>query len=505
MKEKFTRLLRRLPSLAAILIAAVLMIPSWAEPAAQTPNYDDPARLRGLALANEVWLCDFDQLLEKRMIRVLVPQSRTLYWIVNGKEQGLIGDTVREFERSLNKKYAKKLKKRPLTVVIIPRTRDLLLGDVAKGQGDIAAGDITVTEERLKTVDFAAPTDLPGVSEILVAGPSSPAVGVLDDLAGKTVHVRKASSYFESLTLLNERLIRERKKPVNIVTVPDALEDEDLLEMLQANIFDFIVVDDWMAKLWAEVLPGITVRDDIVLRGKGRIGWAIRKNSPKLESEIMDFYRIVLNKRGVIENRIQQYHRNIEKIKDPTGTGEWKRFEQTLSLFRKYGSRYGFDPLMLAAQGYQESRLDQSKRSPAGAIGIMQIMPKTGRSLKVGDIRITEPNIHAGAKYLDLLMANYFSDARFSDQDRSLFSFAGYNAGPGKISRMRTLAKERGLDPNRWFNNVELVTAEKVGFETTTYVRNIYKYYIAYKLTISSMEEKQKILEQAVADPSRKP
>lgn len=249
MKEKFTRLLRRLPSLAAILIAAVLMIPSWAEPAAQTPNYDDPARLRGLALANEVWLCDFDQLLEKRMIRVLVPQSRTLYWIVNGKEQGLIGDTVREFERSLNKKYAKKLKKRPLTVVIIPRTRDLLLGDVAKGQGDIAAGDITVTEERLKTVDFAAPTDLPGVSEILVAGPSSPAVGVLDDLAGKTVHVRKASSYFESLTLLNERLIRERKKPVNIVTVPDALEDEDLLEMLQANIFDFIVVDDWMAKL----------------------------------------------------------------------------------------------------------------------------------------------------------------------------------------------------------------------------------------------------------------
>lgn len=506
-KKECSRLLRRVTSLAVIVIAVFLMLPatlSWAEPATQAQEDDNPLRLRSLALANEPWLGDFDQILEKRIIRVLVPQSRTLYLIVRGKEQGLIGDIVREFERYLNKKYAKKLKKRPLTVVIIPRTRDLFLGDVARGLGDIAAGDITVTEERLKTVDFAAPPDLPGVSEILVTGPSSPAVGAIDDLAGKTVHVRKASSYYESLILLNERLIRERKKPMNIVTVPDALEDEDLLEMLQAKIFDFIVVDDWMARLWAEVLPGITVRDDIVLRSKGRIGWAIRKNSPKLESEIMAFYRIVLKKRGVIENRIQQYHRNIEKIKDPTQTGEWKRFEQTLSLFRKYGNRYGFDSLMLAAQGYQESRLDQSKRSPVGAIGIMQIMPKTGRSLKVGDIRITEPNIHAGAKYLDLLMTNYFSDACFSEQDRSLFAFASYNAGPGKISRIRTLARGRGLDANRWFNNVELVTAGKVGFETTTYVRNIYKYYIAYKLTINSMEEKQKILKEAVADPSRK-
>ncbi|HRS83477.1 MAG TPA: transporter substrate-binding domain-containing protein [Smithellaceae bacterium] len=508
MKKECFHLLRRVPFLAVIFIAAFLTIPacpSWAEPATQASEDNNTPHLRSLAIANEVRLDDFDQLLEKRMIRVLVPQSRTLYWIVSGKEQGLIGDTVREFERYLNKKYAGKLKKRPLTVVIIPRTRDLLLGDVAGGLGDIAAGDITVTEERLKIVDFAAPTDRPGVSEILVAAPSSPAVGTLDDLAGKTVHVRKASSYYESLTLLNERLIRERKKPVRIILVPDALEDEDLLEMLQAKIFEFIVADDWVAKLWAEVLTGITVREDIVIRSKGRIGWAIRKNSPQLKSEIMDFYRNVIKKRGLIEDRIRQYHRNIEKIKDPTGTGEWKRFEQTLNLFRKYGNRYQFDPLMLAAQGFQESRLDQSKRSRVGAIGIMQIMPKTGRLLKVGDIRITEPNIHAGAKYLDLLMTNYFSDACFSDQDRSLFAFASYNAGPGKISRMRMLAKQRGLDPNRWFNHVELVTAEKVGFETTTYVRNIYKYYVAYKLTIRSMEEKQKILEQAVADPSRKP
>ena len=65
---------------------------------------------------------------------------------------------------------------------------------------------------------------------------------------------------------------------------------------------------------------------------------------------------------------------------------------------------------------------------------------------------------------------------------RPLFAFASYNAGPGNIAKMRKEAAKRGLDPDRWFNNVELVTAEKIGIETTTYVRNIFKYYAAYKL-----------------------
>jgi membrane-bound lytic murein transglycosylase MltF len=150
---------------------------------------------------------------------------------------------------------------------------------------------------------------------------------------------------------------------------------------------------------------------------------------------------------------------------------------------------------MLVAQGYQESRLDQSARSKAGAIGVMQIMPATGAELKVGNIHTLKPNIHAGAKYLNQLMTRYFPDATFSEGTRPLFAFACYNAGPGNISRMRRVAKERGLDPNEWFNNVELVTAEKIGMETTTYVRNIYKYYIAYKLTLEAQRAQLKARE----------
>jgi membrane-bound lytic murein transglycosylase MltF len=166
-----------------------------------------------------------------------------------------------------------------------------------------------------------------------------------------------------------------------------------------------------------------------------------------------------------------------------------KRFQDTLALFQKYGAKYGFDPLMLAAQGYQESQLNQKAKSHVGAIGIMQVMPATGAELRVGDIMVAENNVHAGAKYMDQLMTKYFPDAKFSESNRPLFAFASYNAGPGRISQMRKEAARRGLDPDTWFNNVEIVTAEKVGIETTTYVRNIYKYYVAYTLMVATRTE----------------
>ena len=171
-----------------------------------------------------------------------------------------------------------------------------------------------------------------------------------------------------------------------------------------------------------------------------------------------------------------------------TKSTDYKRFEDTVALFKKYGGSYHFDPLMLAAQGFQESRLDQAARSPVGAIGIMQVMPATGKELAVGDIMIAEPNVHAGTKYMDQLMSKTFPDAKFHDLNRSLFAFAAYNCGPGNMAKLRKEAEKRGLNPNVWFNNVELVTADKIGLETTTYVRNIFKYYVSYKLTTAARE-----------------
>jgi membrane-bound lytic murein transglycosylase MltF len=244
------------------------------------------------------------------------------------------------------------------------------------------------------------------------------------------------------------------------------------------------------------MLPKVKVREDLVVREAGYVGWAMRKNSPQLTAALEDFYKNFIKKQGVVEARVAQFNKRIKQISNNTGNAELKRFEDTLDLFEKYGEKYGFDPLMLAAQGFQESGLDQNAKSHVGAIGVMQIMPATGGDLKVGNIHQIEPNIHGGTKYMDQLMTRYFPDAKFSEEARPLFAFAAYNAGPGNISRMRKEAAKRGLNPDKWFNNVELVTAEKIGMETTTYVRNIYKYYAAYKLQEEMLAQRKKAREQ---------
>ena len=479
---------------AAILFSSLaLLVPA----AALAQDKPLPTKQRQLNLENKPWHGDFDRMLQRRMIRVLVPYSRTLYYNDKGRERGVTADLVRDVERYLNRKYAKDLGKRPLTIYIVPTTRDKLLSGLVDGRGDIAAGNLTETAERLKIVDFVTARDGDPVQELVVTGPGSPAIASLDDLAGRTVHVRPSSSYHESLVALNGRL----RAPMTIKLLPDALEDEDILEMLNAGLFDIVVVDDWKARMWAQILPKIKVRGDLVLRAEGRTGWAIRKDSPKLRAALTDAYDNLIEKQGGVEATQARYHKRVKQITNNAGSAELKRFERTVALFEKYGAKYGFDPLMLAAQGYQESQLNQEARSHVGAIGVMQIMPETGKDLGVGDIRLVEPNIHGGAKYMDQLMSRYFPDANFSQAVRPLFAFASYNAGPGNISRCRKEAARRGLDPDRWFNNVELVVAEKIGTETTTYVRNIYKYYTAYKLVLEAQEATRKAREQVEKKP----
>jgi len=452
---------------------------------------------RRLDLAIQPKFGDLDAMIDRRVIRVLLPYSRTLYFNELGHERGLTAGLMRDFERYLNKVYQPAAGNRPITLVIIPTTRDKLIPGLLAGKGDIAAGNLTVTETREKQVDFVAPRDRKPVRELVVTGPKSPALTTLDDLSGKTVHVRASSSYFESLNALNARFKKEGKPPVKLVLLPDALEDEDAMEMLNVGLVQILVVDDWKAKFWAQLLPHIVVHDTLAVRDAGYIGWAVRKQSPKLQQAINDFYRDYVKKQSVAEVRLRQELQRVKQISNNAESAELTRFSQTVDLFEKYGSQYHFDPLMLAAQGFQESQLNQSARSHVGAIGIMQLMPATGKELAVGDIRVTEANIHAGAKYLDRLMERYFPDAHFSATDRALFAFASYNAGPSRIAKMRKEAAARGLSADKWFNNVEIVVGERIGIETTTYVRNIYKYYAAYRLIEDAQVARERAIGQA--------
>jgi len=475
---------------AAAFAAMLCAVPAAAQVKAK------PATPRQLSLEAKPWTGDFDGMLERRVVRVLVPYSRTLYFVDKGKELGLTAELAREFEKHLNARHAKQLGNRPLTVVLIPTSRDKLLAHVAEGRGDIAAGNITATDQRLKLVDFVFPEGAKPVRELIVTGPRSPQVATLDDLSGKTVHVRRGTSYYESLEALNARFRKERKEPVKLVELPAAIEDEDKLEMLAAGVLELVVVDDWIAQMWAQVLPKLKVREDLVLREEGQTGWAVRKGSPKLVEALATFDRTVVKKHGLLRSNLAKYHRRVKQIRNNTADAEWKRFQATVKLFERYGARYHFDPLMLVAQGYQESRLRQEARSHVGAVGVMQIMPETGKELDVGDIHQIEPNIHAGAKYMNRLMTRYFKDANFSEQERTLFAFASYNCGPGNIIKMRAEAVKQGLDQDKWFDNVEIVTGRRIGMETTTYVRNIYMYFVAYKLTVEAHDAAKGAREQ---------
>jgi membrane-bound lytic murein transglycosylase MltF len=414
-----------------------------------------------------------------------VPYSRTLYFNDKGAQRGLVADAIKDFEIDLNKKY--RIKNRPITVVALPTTREALIPGLLDGRGDIAMGNLTITPERARRVDFSVPTGK-AVREIVITGPASPPLADLDGLAGHEVHVRRASSYYDSLVRLNRRLRALDKPQVKLTLVPDALEDEDMMDMLAAGLLRLIVVDDWKAQMWAQLLPRIKPRPDLALGEAGATAWAFRKGSPKLAAVANDFIR---RHPGAHAARLKNYPAYLKRLQHATAEADWKRFEQTIALFRKYGERYSFDYLMVAALGYQESRLDQNARSHVGAIGIMQLMPETAQGLEVGDITKAEPNVHGGFKYLRQIYDRHLDTGGLDEQNRTLFAIAAYNAGSGRVARLRAEASQKGLDPNVWFNNVELIAARRVGQETVIYVRNIYKYYIAYKLQLETLEERR--------------
>jgi membrane-bound lytic murein transglycosylase MltF len=487
----------------ARLLAVVLLlasVPAFA--AKQTPEKAPREELTiDLATTMQPWKGDLDGMIERRVIRVLATYSKTQYFNDKGVQRGATYDAFQLAERELNKKLEQegKLEKKHLKVrfVLIPVGRDKLLQALADGKGDIAAANLTITPERQKLVDFTAPI-LTNVSEVVVTGPGSPVVATLDDLAGKEVFVRRSSSYYESLVDLNKRFAAENKPAVTIKEAPETLEDEDLLEMLNAGLVALVVVDKHIADFWKKVLPKIKVHDAVAVRSGGEIAWAIRKGSPQLKAALDAFAAAATSGKHAKarEQILARYLKNTKFVKDAASTKERKKFLTLVEFFQKYGDKYGVDWLLMAAQGYQESRLDQKARSHVGAIGVMQIMPATGKDLGVGNIRNVEANINGGIKYMRWMIDNYYGNEPMTKLDKALFSFASYNAGAGRISQLRKEAAKRGLDPNVWFHNVEYVAAEKIGAETVTYVSNIYKYYIAYRLIMESRQAREAALEK---------
>ncbi|MCU1719652.1 lytic transglycosylase F [Pseudomonas sp. 5P_3.1_Bac2] len=447
------------------------------------------------------WQGDFDGMRERRLVRILVPYSKTFYSVDRGQQHGISYELGKALETWLNQQQPQAQKSLRWHVMFIPVARNELLPKLQSGVGDIAAGGLTITDGRLSQVDFAEPFTKE-VREALITGPNSPALQSLDDLSGQEVTVRASSSYYEHLVALNQQFKQRGLKPVEIIAADENLESEDLLEMLNAGLLNAVVVDRYIAEVWQPLYQELRIHDEFYLHQGAHFAWAIRHNSPLLKQQLAAF--VAKHKGGTAfgNSLYRKYVKNSKRVLNAVSQGELKKFNELVGLFEKHAGTYEFDYLMLMAQGFQESQLNQSARSPRGAVGVMQLLPSTAADPSVGIRGIdssADKNIEAGSKYMRVLADKYLNEPELTPVNRTLLSFAAYNAGPGNLRKFRRLAEKSGLDKNVWFGNVEHAAARVVGRETVDYVGNIYKYYVAYKLAQDKSRKRSQSSPQAMA------
>ena len=452
-----------------------------AAPAAEAAPAADAPSDAAIAAALKPWTGDLDGMVQRRFIRVLVTFNKTNYFVDKAEQHGATYEAGKLFETFLNNRL--KTRNIKVNLIFVAVSRDRLFPALAEGRGDIAAAGLTITPEREKVTDFAAPF-ITGVREVVVTAPGEAAVATPEALSGRQIYVRKSSAAHEHLLALNVSLRAAGKPPVNIAEASEALEDEDVLEMVNTGMMPATVVDHYIAEFWRQIFTKMQVQP-AALRSDGRIAWALRRGTPELRKAVDAF--VAANPPGSLTYNIIQrrYFKNTSFVKDAAADPELKKFREAVAFFRKYGDKYDLPWLLVAAQAYQESTIDQSKKSHVGAVGVMQIKPSTaaGAPILINGVEASaDRNIEAGAKYLRFMIDRYYKDAPMTRVNKGLFAVASYNAGPARVAALRRKAEAQGLDPNVWFGNVEVVAAREIGSETVQYVSNIYKYYVAYTL-----------------------
>ncbi len=481
--------MKRLSRLSLCCFVLFAAVPAFAQSKPSTDKPPSQAGVSGLPLNFERHTGDLDEMVKRGSIRALVLYSRSGFFYVDGKPEGISYEALQSFQQFVNQKLRTR---QHVQVTFIPVRPDQLESYLNEGVGDLIAYPLAMTPEREQQVAFSVPLET-GVKQILVTGKDFGPVASFEDLSGKKVFVNPITTYYGNLENVNDSLRKQGKSPILIESADKNLLDEDLMEMVNAGILPATVTITQRAKLWASVFHNITPQPNIVIANQEDLAWAVRKNNPKFKELVDEFVRTHAAGTSFGNTLIRRYLESSQWITNPTDEEQIKKFNQLASFFKTYSSQYGFDYLMVVAQGYQESQLNQAARSPGGAVGVMQVKPSTAAAppISIPDIGTAENNIHAGVKLLNSIATEYFSDPKIDAMNRLLFTFAAYNAGPNRIADIRKQAAAQGLDPDKWFGNVELLVSQKVGQTTVQYVSNIYKYYVAYKLVVEQGQSLQ--------------
>lgn len=468
----------------------------------QAPVQDQNSDLEDLQVRVPPYKGDIGEMDKRRVVRALVSLSRTSFFFDNGRPRGMTYDALVEFERFVNRKLHPndRTGKEKIHVVLVPTTASKVASDLQNGFGDIIASAVYITEERKKIVDFVPVAS--SRHDVIVSGPSAPALASLDDLSGKEVYLIRESLAWENLSALNHKLSSTKRAKIRLEPADGNLEQDDILEMAGVGLVQYAVVPSHLAQLWKNVFTDLKIYENLPVTDKLESGWAVRKDSPKLRALLEEFASTHREGTAYFAVLSNTYLKNTRFIKNNANSESVRRFLQMRALFQKYANAYQFPWMLIAAQAYQESALNQSARSPAGAVGVMQVLPSTAASppISIPDVEKLEPNIKAGVKLLKYIRDDYFRDDPMDPLNKTLITLAAYNAGPARLKQCRQMTAKMGLNPNVWFHNVEYAVAEKVGTETVTYVGNVYKYYLGWKL-ISEREAVRAQVKKLAAEP----
>lgn len=453
---------------------------------------------------NDAFIGDLGSIRERRILRVLVSYNRTNFFHTIKGQRGLEHDLIKAYEKHLNRGPRKEEYK--THIVFLARPFNKLFDELSAGHGDIIASGLTVTPEREAIMDFTAPY-IKNIKEILVSSKNAPQITRLEELSGQQIIVVANSSYIIHIEQMSQSLGRLGLPGIEIIHANPVLEAEDLLEMVNAGLFEYTVVDHHIAQIYQHTYHHLNLQENIIFHHGGQIAWALNKNLPNLKKSLNNFINSYAKPGKFLGNSIfQKYYKNPFWVKEPLSLTALDDTPCLQYYFEKYAEFYDFDWFLIASQAYQESKFQQNLTSRANAQGIMQIKPSTAQSkvVNIPNIDNLEDNIHAGIKYLAFIRDYYFSKPEYSKEDTINFSLAAYNAGPGRIRRLQREAEAQGFDPHKWFYNVEVLARQAIGHETVDYVTQIQKRKIGLKSSMDLSKTKRLLKEQKLNEHQNK-
>ena len=445
------------------------------------------ARLAGpLQAGQPSQVRDLAQIRSSQVLRVLVNQSRNSSGQVQGESIGVEYHRLRAFERYLNG-HARDGQE--ITLKIIPKAKDQLLGALLRGEGDLMApGELL----DVKPTHAVTPSDpiIERVPLMLVGVKGERRYTRLEQLSGRTVALTTGSAAGEALNLINQKLALRKLPPVNIEWVDPTLAVEDVLEMVQAGIYHLTLVEQPIAERWAKLMPKLRFDRKVLVSEPGAMRWYVRRDASMLRASVDRFlttYTVPADQNVAFE----RVYRRLYRVHYPLARADRQKLEKLRPVLQKHAQQQGMDWLNLAALAFKESTLNPNAKGTGGATGLLQITPSAAQRVGVNNIQNVEGNVQAGAKYLAMIRRKFFASPRLNERERMAFVLAAYNMGPERVQAMRAEARRRGLNPNQWFFQVERIAMEQVGMGAVSYVNSVNKYYLAFDRERDSLEPAQ--------------